>query len=64
MLRNEMHITNEDDYPKDWSEIFIMLESMLKQYHDAKLDGDEKRAGFVLVEADAVMLELRRANAR
>lgn len=48
---------------QDWSEHYIILESMLKQYHDAKLAGDRKRAAFILVEADAVMLELRRANA-
>lgn len=63
MLKNVMPLTLEDE-SHDWSENFILMESMLKQFHDAKLKGDERRAAFILVEADAVMLELRRANAR
>ena len=64
MLKNRMPLTLEDEYEVDWSEHYITLQSMLAQFHDAKLKGDEKRAGFILVEADAVMLELRRANAK
>ena len=59
-----MPLPPDDEPAHDWSELFIELESMLKQFHDAKLMGDQRRASYILVEADQVMLELRRANAK
>lgn len=64
MLKNRIPLTPADEPAHDWSELFIELELMLKHFHDAKLSGEEKRAAYILVEADAVMLELRRANAK
>ncbi len=64
MLKNIMPLSPLDEPAHDWSEIYLELQSMLKDFHDAKLSGDQKRSEWILVEADNVFLELRRANAR
>ena len=58
MLRNEMHITTEDDYPKDWSYWSIKIDRLNAQRSNAMNEGKWKRAMELWFAVQDAELEL------